>query len=135
MFQVTRIATSLTNTARKAVNNVGKGRIKLEQASDSFKKFHTENLKGGEYVKNIFKRGITWVKEFIKNYKEVATQLKETLKRQKEELGEKFTKATKKETVKAFFNSFKERLDGIKAEMAKLMEAGKEAVGKKVKKG
>ena len=130
MFQVTRIATSLTNTARKAVNNVGKGRIKLEQASDSFRKFHTENLKGGNYVKNIFKRGVIWVKEFIKNYKEVATQLKETLKRQKEELGEKFTKATKKETVQAFFNSFKERLDGIKAEMSKLMEAGKEKVKK-----
>ena len=73
MFQITKLAVKMTNTARKTVKNVANNKISLDNASDSFKKMANEAAEKTPFSKNIFKRALVWVKEFIHNFKDIIT--------------------------------------------------------------
>lgn len=125
MFQVTRLAAGITKTTRKALKNVATGKIKLENASDSFNRFYNNNVKNLEYSKNIFKRAHAWVKDFINNFKEIKSAIKEMINEKTEELGKKFTRKDKKELKNNMFNLVNKTLKNIRTEIKELIKSAK----------
>ena len=128
MFQVTRLAVKITNTARSTVKNVAKNKINLQHATDSFKKTANEAVEQSPFSKNIFKRAITWVKEFAANFKVIKQGLKDTLNNGKKTLGNAYEKDNNKQWLtKQYFKTLKTHIDNIKNELNRLKETGKKA--------
>ena len=120
MFQITRLAASMTKVARSTVKQAAKNKIDLKNASDSFKVMHDIETKAAPYSKNIFKRAYVWTKEFFASYKVLNKGLKETLKTQKEAFGEKYTKKEAKFFKDAFIDGIKEKVNALKNELKTL---------------
>lgn len=125
MLQITRTAAALTKVTRKALKNVSTGKINLQNASDSFNKFYNNGVKDLKYSNNIFKRTIQWVKDFIKNYKETKSAIKDIITDKTKELGKNLTKKDKKSLKDFFIETVKDGIKAQKTELDKLIKAAK----------
>lgn len=101
MFSVTRTAAAMTKLERKIVKLVAKEKINPENASDIFQSLNNKATEKAKYSKNIFKRAYVWIKTFVGNFKQLNKDLKDNIKKTKEEWNEslagKFTKKDIKE--------------------------------------
>ena len=97
MLQITRLAAKITNVSRSTVKNVANNKINLNNASDAFKKMANEAAEQVPFSKNIFKRAIVWVKEFIHNFKDIKKSIKAPIQNLKQTLGKSFTKKNQKD--------------------------------------
>lgn len=125
MFKITRLAATLTKIQKKVVKNVANGKINAESAKDSFETFKAIAEKNAPYSKNIFKRMSNWVKSFIENFKEIKSNLKTSIQKMQDELGEKFTKENKKEAITEVFDFAKLMLNVMKTKMNEILKAPK----------
>ncbi len=120
MFQITRLAASMTKVARSTVKQAAKNKIDTTYVSDTFKAVFETQKKNAPYSKNIFKRAYVWTKEFFNNYKTMKKCLKDKLAAYKKELGENFTKQQKKNVKDSFFADLQSRINKLKTELEAL---------------
>lgn len=127
MFQITKLAVKMTNTARKTVKNVANNKISLDNASDSFKKMANEAAEKTPFSKNIFKRALVWVKEFIHNFKDIKKSIKAPIQNLKQTLGKTFTQKNQKDTAKYIFENIKQNrhVEAFAKELKELQKAAK----------
>lgn len=125
MLQITRLAANFTKTSRKTLKNVVNGKINLENASDSFNTFYNNKVKDLKYSKNIFKRAVAWIKDFVKEYKGLKSDFKAGVKASKILLGKDFTRKIKKEMKTTYVDLANYQLGKVKTELGELIKAAK----------
>ena len=121
MFQVTRLAASMTKLTRSTVKNVANNKIDLKNASRSFKNMAQTEIEKNPYSKNIFKRVFVWIKEFVNNYKDINSRIKTPVKNLKKALGNTFTKKHQKNVANMIFENIKNSGSKLKKELKQLL--------------
>lgn len=125
MFHVTRTVASATKFARKVVKSDAKHKIDITKGSDCLKDAYEAIMKTRRpYSRNIFKRAVYWIQDFVSNYKQLKSEIKEISS--KKNLKKVLTEA--RATIKEYSDELKELINAGKAKAAD--KAGKKATKK-----
>lgn len=120
MFPITRTVASATKFARKVIKSDAKHKIDLTKGSELFKDSYESIIKTSRpYSKNIFKRAVYWVQDFVSYYKQIKLDIKEI---------------SSKKNVKKILSEARETIKEYSDELKELIKAGKAKAADKASK-